>query len=307
MDPVVVADAADLGAVRSRYLEALETGAGELVVDFRAGAHGLDPQGVLAVLALAPVGGPAPEIDVTLRGAGGLAVLAGVPLQVVARRVVLERLAIAGPLFPAITITAHEIELRDVIVLGAQPDERRRAVVELSAAGPEASQTVQRTVIARCTGRDATLACAVRTGAWLSRLLIEDVTIADGSPDAVVTIEAVRELELRGSVLRAGSARTLLRMDWPAERVRIEDCTLSAPAGRLLERRNAAPMPVSPATIGGASRLTAALAELPGHLVAGEGTEEISGERVDALVRERVDAATAAVLAADARLERLVG
>jgi hypothetical protein len=68
-----------------------------------------------------------------------------------------------------------------------------------------------------------------------------------------------------------------------------------------------APMPVGPATVGGASRLTAALSELPPHVVAGEGTEEISGERVDALVRERVDAATAAVLAADGRLERLVG
>jgi hypothetical protein len=307
MEPVVVADAADLTGVRSRYLQALAEGEESLVVDFRPGAHGLDPQGLLATLSLAPVGGPAPEIDLTLRGAGGLAVLAGVPLQAVARRVVLERLAIAGPLFPAITITAHEIELRDVIVLGAQPDEQRRAVVELSAAGREATQTVQRTVIARSTGRDATLACSVRSGAWLSRLLIEDVTIADGAPDAVLSIEAVRELDLRSSVLRAGAARTLVRMDWPAERTTIEDCTLSAPADRLLERRNPAPMPIGPATIGGASRLTAALADLPAHVVAGEWTEEISGERVDALVRERVDAATAAVLAADGRLERLVG
>jgi hypothetical protein len=82
---------------------------------------------------------------------------------------------------------------------------------------------------------------------------------------------------------------------------------LSAPADRFIERRNAPPVPVGPATIGGASRLTAALSELPAHVVAGEGTEEIAGERVDALMRERIDAATAAVLAADARLERLVG
>jgi hypothetical protein len=307
MEPLLVTDAADLTAVRSRYLQAVEEGADSLVVDFRPGAHGLDPQGVLATLSLAPVGGPAPQIDLTLRGAGGLAVLAGVPLQAVARRVVLERLAIAGPLFPAIAITAQEIELRDVIVLGAQPDERRRAVVELCAAGPEALQTVQRTVIARCTGRDATLACSVRSGAWLNRLSIEDATIADGAPDAVLSVEAVRELDLRGCVLRAGAARTLMRMDWPAERMTIEDCTLSAPADRLLERRNPAPVPIGPATIGGASRLTAALAELPGYLVAGEGTGEISGERVDALIRERVDAATAAVLAADGRLERLIG
>jgi hypothetical protein len=306
MEPLVVADADDLTAVRTRYLQALAEGEESLTVDFRPGAHGLDPQGVLATLSLAPVGGPAPEIDLTLRGAGGLAVLAGVPLQAVARRVVLERLAVVGPLFQAITITAHAIELRDVIVLGAQPDERRRAVVELSAAGQEATQVVQRTVIARSTGRDATLACSVRSGAWLSRLALDDVTIADGAPDGVLTVEAVRQLDLQACVLRAGAARTLVRMDWPAERTTIEDCTLSAPADRLLERRNTAPMPVAPATIGGASRLTAALSELPDHVVAAEGTEEISGERVDALVRQRVDAATAAVLAADARLERLV-
>jgi hypothetical protein len=306
MEPVVVNDADDLTGVRTRYLQALEAGEESFTVDFAPGAHGLDPQGVLATLSLAPVGGPAPEIDITLRGAGGLAVLAGVPLQAVARRVVLERLAIAGPLFPAIAITAHEIELRDVIVLGARPDERRRAVVELVAAGQEAQQSLARTVIARCTGRDATLACAVRSGAWLNRFALEDVTIADGAPDAVLSIEAVRELALRGCVLRAGAARTLVRMDWPAERTTFADCTLSAPANRLLEQRNRAPVPLAPATLSD-SRVTAALTELPDHLVADDSVEEMSGERVDELVRERVDAATAAVLAADARLERLLG
>jgi hypothetical protein len=306
MEPVVVSDAEDLTGVRTRYLQALEAGEESLNVDFTPGAHGLDPQGVLATLSLAPVGGPAPEIDITLRGAGGLAVLAGVPFQAVARRVVLERLAIVGPLFPAIAITAREITLRDVIVLGARPDERRRAVVELVAAGPEAQQSLARTVIARSTGRDATLACAVRSGAWLNRLALEDVTMADGAPDAVLSIEAVRELTLRGCVLRAGAARTLVRMDWPAERATIENCTLSAPADRLLEQRNRAPVPLGPATLSD-SRVTAALAELPHHLVADDSVEEMSGERVDELLSERIDAATAAVLAADARLERFLG
>jgi hypothetical protein len=307
MDPVVVDDAESLTGVRTRYLQALEQGEPSLVVDFRPGAHGLDPQGVLAVLSLAPVGGTTADIDVTLRGAGGLAVLGGVPLQIIARRVVLERLAVVGPLFPAISITAQEIELRDVAVLGAQPDEQRRAVVELSAAGPEATQTIERTVIARCTGRDATLACTVRSGAWLNRLALDDVTIADGAPDAVLTIEAVRNLELRDCVLRAGAARVLVRMDWPAERFTIDDCTLSAAAGALLERRNPAPTPVGPAEIGGRSRLTAALTELPTGIRAGADVEEISGERVDGLVGDRVRAAVALVVGADPRFERMVG
>jgi hypothetical protein len=304
---MVVADAADLTAVRSRYLAAVERGERELTVAFRPGAHGLDPQGSLAVLALAPVGGPLPDLELTLRGAGGLAVLAGVPVQAMARRVVLEDLAIAGTLFPAIAITAHEIELREVIVLGARPDERRRAVVELCASGAEASQLLRRTLIARSTGRDATLASTVRTGAWLERLTLDECTIADGAPDGVLTVEAVRTLALRRTLLRAGAARTLVRMDWPAEHTEIEDCTLSARADRLIERRNPAPVPMGPARIGGASRLTAALSELPATVRADDGVSEISGELVDADLAERVDAATGAVLAADARLERMVG
>jgi hypothetical protein len=304
---MVVGDAADLTAVRTRYLQALDRGERELTIEFRPGAHGLDPPGVLAVLSLAPVGGPAPELELTLRGAGGLAVLAGVPLQAVARRVVLEDLAVVGPLYPAIAITAVEIELRGVVVLAARPDERRRAVVELCAAGPEATQSLRRTVIARSTGRDATLACTVRSGAWLDRLTLEDCTVADGAPDAVLAVEAVRTLALRRTLLRAGAARTLVRMDWPAENTEIEDCTLSAPAERLIERRNPAPVPMGPARIGGASRLTAALAELPGSVRAEDGVQEISGEVVDAELQERVDAAAGAVLAADPRLEPLVG
>jgi hypothetical protein len=306
MEPVVVDDAESLTGIRARYLEALDRGEPSLVVDFRPGAHGLDPQGVLAVLSLAPVGSATADIDVTLRGAGGLAVLGGVPLQIIARKVVLERLAVVGPRFPAVAITAQAIELRDVAVLGAQPDERRRAAVELCAAGPEATQVIERTVIARNTGRDATLACTVRSGAWLNELRLDDVTIADGSPDAVLTIEAVRRLAVRDCVLRAGAARVLVRMDWPAERADVEGCTLSAPAGALVERRNPAPVPVGPVEIR-SSRLTAALTELPAHVHAGEDVEEISGERVDGLVGDRVRAAVALVVEADARLERLVG
>jgi hypothetical protein len=63
MEPLTVDDAADLTEIRTRYLQALHEGERELTVEFRPGAHGLDPRGVLAVLSLAPVGAPGAEID----------------------------------------------------------------------------------------------------------------------------------------------------------------------------------------------------------------------------------------------------
>ena len=254
---IVVADDADLLALRAAYLEALAGGAASFTAVFRKGVRGLDPEVLSGEVSLVPPGAhEPPPIDVVLRSEDTTA-FARLPLAVMGRNVTVEGLALVGGLSPPLRVTASDsISLRRFVVLGAKADERRRAIVDLTAAAPEVELEVAGCVFARSSAPDALVGCYADSGGWFSRIAIDDSTVVGGQSDAAISLEAVASLTGRGSGLGAGAARVLLRMDWPAKSGSLSACVLSGPEGKLFEVRNAAPVEVDPMRLTGASRVT---------------------------------------------------
>ncbi len=305
MQDTVVADDAGLLGLRTAYLEAVGAGAETFTAAFREGVLGLDSDHPSGDLALAPPGArEPPPIDVVLRS-DGLTVLANLPLRIAARSVTIEGLALVGALRPALGISAtRSISLTRLVVLGAQGDPRQRAVVDLTAWGPDVALAVESSTLARSTAPDALLGCYVASNAWFGTVRLDGTTLAGDRSDAVVAIAAAASLEWSDSRLGLGSARVLLRLDWPAKRGTMTGCTLSAPAGRLLEIRSPAPVPVDPVRLAGGTRTSTApppAFEPDGTLV--EATQPDLDEEIVAAVA-RVAAHVGAV---DERLSRLAG
>jgi hypothetical protein len=100
-----------------------------------------------------------PPIDVTLQCSEGLCVLAGIPIRIAARRVLLENVAVVGCRSAAIRMTAsQEYELRNVVVVGNSATQYERATVELGAAGEaDTAAALEHVVVGRNTCVDATL------------------------------------------------------------------------------------------------------------------------------------------------------
>ncbi len=254
---IVVGDDASLLALRAAYLEALAGGAGSFTAVFRKGVRGLDPEVLSGEVTLAPPGAhEPPPIDVLLRSEDTTA-FARLPLAIMGRSVTIEGLALVGGLSPPLRVTvSHMIALRRFFVLGARADERRRAIVDLTAAAPEVELVVAGSVFARSTAPDALVGCYAGSGGWFSRIAIDDSTVVGGQSDAAISVDAVASLTGRGSGLGAGAARVLLRMDWPAKAGSLSGCALSGPEGKLLEVRNAAPVEVDPVRLSGGSRVS---------------------------------------------------
>lgn len=300
---VSVGDDASLLGLRQAYLQAVEDGAESFTAELSAHVLGLDPGHPSADLSLAPPGAHAPpEIDVVLRGAG-LSVLVDLPLQVAARRVTLEGIALVGALRPALRVSAAEsIVLRDVTVLGAQADERQRAVVDLAAGQPGTVLSIERCVLAQSSAPDALLGAYIQSEAWFESITLEDTTLSGGGSDAVLAIEAARALSLSRCRAAADRSRVLIRMDWPGERARLSGCALAAPATRLLELRNPAPVQVDPLHLDHGTRTDAALGELPAAVAADDTVETVSSDVLEHEVAAAVTAARERVLQTDGRL-----
>ena len=254
---IVVGDDAGLLALRAAYLEAVAGGADSFTASFRKGVRGLDPEVLSGEVTLAPPGAhEPPPIDVVLRSEDTTA-FARLPLAIMGRNVAVEGLALVGGLSPPLRVTAsHSISLRRFVVLGARADERRRAIVDLTAAAPDVELALTGCTFARSTAPDALLGRYAGAGGWFSKIEIDDSTILGGESDAAIAVDAVASLGARGSRLGVGTARVLLRMDWPAKGGALSGCVLSAPEGRLLEVRNAAPVAVDPLRLMGGSRTT---------------------------------------------------
>ncbi|HEX4521229.1 MAG TPA: hypothetical protein VH063_16730 [Gaiellaceae bacterium] len=300
---IVVVDDGSLLALRAAYLEAVSGGAETFTVVFRKGVRGLDPDVLSGEVTLVPPGArEPPPLDVVLRS-DDVTAFARLPLAIMGRSVTLDGLAFVGALSPPLRITAsRSVLLRKVTVLGANADERRRAVVDLTAAAPEVELSVSGSTFARSGAPDAVLGCYAGSGGWFSRIAIDDTTVVGGTSDSAIAIDAVASLTARTSGLGAGSARVLLRMDWPAKNGEISGCILSAPEGKLVEIRNAAPIEVDPVRLTGASRVTSSIGFEADSSVVESPAAALDGEFTAAVGR-----AAEQLKALDGRLEALTG
>jgi hypothetical protein len=297
----VVAGFADLAGVRDAYLRAVEDGADELVVELPAGVLGVAPGEAMGTLALAAIGAgrqPPPPLHVTLRASAGRCVLAGIPLRIHARRVTLEGVALAGTVGVALAATASEaIALRDVAVLRATPGDDDPAAVVLTATGTEGTAlALERVVVGRTATANAVLALACGSGAWWSALELADCVVA-GAADALLAIDAVERLRLRGCTLDGAATRTLLRLAWPAVDGELAGCDLTAAAGALLEVRNATPREPPPLRLTAATALSVPPGELPAALAADDTVTRGAAGASAAIAR-----AADALVALDGRL-----
>jgi hypothetical protein len=292
-----IADDEALLGLRDSYLEAVAAGAETFTATFRPGVLGLDPKHPSGDISLAPPdAAEPPPIDVVLRSEA-LTVLTNLPLRVAARSVTIEGLAFVKALRPALRVTATgAIALTGIAVLDSQADPRQRAVVDLSAWRPGVTLDVVDSTFARSVAPDALLGCYVASGGWFERIRIAGSTLEGGTTDAVLAIEAVSSLELVGSLLGAGAARVLVRMEWPPKSGSISGCALSGQAGALIDVANPAPVPVEPVRVSD-SRLTG---DLPGTFETADSVERVDRASLD-------EAIAGAVAVADRRLASVPG
>ncbi len=306
---VTVDSPAQLAGVRQAYLEALEQGRDSLVVELAPGCLGLDRPPVLGGLELAPVNATAPPpIDVTVRCADGLCVLATIPVRIAARRVTLERVALAGCRGTALGVSAEqELVLRDVTVMGGTASPNSHATLALSAAGSAGTRAVlERVVVGRNQARDAALGLYAAAGAWLEDLRMDDLTVTGGRADALIAIDAVRRLRAHGCSLRAGAARVLLRMMLPATDAELSGCALSATAEALLEVSQPGSSAPAPLRLTGHSTVTAPLAQLPAGIVVDDTVSVLDKAAADGPLEAVLTAAAERLVEVDGRLEQLL-
>jgi hypothetical protein len=307
---ITVDTAAQLAAVRGQYLQALEDGGEALTVELAPGCLGLERPPVLGGLELAPVDATTPPpIDVTVRCAEGVCVLAHLPVRIAARRVTLERLALVGCRTTALGVSAErELALREVTVMGNAASPRDRAAVALSAGGSTGTQALlERVVVGRNQARDAALGLYAAAGAWFEDLRLEDLAVTGGEADALLAVDAVRRLRAQGCTLGAGAARVLLRLLLPATDAELSGCALSAGAGALLEVSQAGQTPAAPLRLTGHSTTATPLGELPAGIAADDTVSAVDVATVDAALDAALDAAAERLVGVDARLEQLLG
>jgi hypothetical protein len=150
---------------------------------------------------------------------------------------------------------------------------------------------------ARSSAPDALLGCYAASGGWFERVRLEQTTLEGATADAALAIEAVSSLELDRSMLGAGHARILVRMEWPPKSGTISGCSLSGPAGALFEVSHPAPVAVEPVLLA-ASRLSG---DVPATFATQESVERIARSSLDeeiagsvAVADRRVASATGA-------------
>ncbi|HXB63728.1 MAG TPA: hypothetical protein VNV42_02520 [Solirubrobacteraceae bacterium] len=307
---VTVDTAQRLAEVRQRYLEALERGEESLIVELAPGCLGLDRPRALGSWELAPVNATAPPpIDVTVRCSEGLCVLAQIPVRIAARRVTLERVALAGARGTALGVSAErELTLRDVTVMGSVASPRDRAALALSAAGSAGTRAhLERVVVGRNQARDAALGLYAAAGAWLEDLRLVDLAVAGGRADALIAIDAVRRLRAQGCTFGTGAARVLLRLLLAATDAELSGCALSAGAGALLEISERQPAAGAPLRLTGHCAVTAPLGELPAGVVADDTVSVVDPTAVEGPLEAALDQAAERLIGVDGRLERLLG
>jgi len=253
---IAVTDDSGLAALRTAYLEAVASGATSFTVVFHAGTLGLDPSVLSGEISLARTEtSEPPPIDLVLRSEGVTA-FARLPLAVAGRSVTLEGLAFAGALGSPIRITASKsIALRRVTVLGARAAERQRAVVDLTAWSPDVALGVEAATLARSSAPDALLGCYAGPNGWFSEFALSDSTLSGDGSDATVAVAAAGALDWRGSLVDIGSARSLVRMDWPPKSGTVSGCGLAVDRPPVLEVRNPAPIEVEPLRLVAGTRL----------------------------------------------------
>lgn len=270
MDETVVSvtDVRSLQDVRGAFLAAVDLGERSFTVELPSGA--LHDAGSIELVQ--PAAGELPPIDVCLRAADGPCVLVGSPLAIATRgRIAIESVALVGGAVPAISLVAGgDVALRDVSVLGVDVSDVGLAPVAITAAGVGGTALLaERTVIARCRARAATLAVTIRSGAWLDELRLVDV-VAQASADdqPVLSVEAARAVHMRGCRLRAGEHGDLLDLGWPPLEAELAACGLDAPADALLWIRNDAATSTGPVRLTDGTRIAGDPAALPAQLVA---------------------------------------
>ena len=133
---------------------------------------------------------------------------------------------------------------------------------------------------------------------------LDGVVIADVRADALIAIEAVRTLHLRGCALDARQVRTLLRLDVPVADAEIADSRLLADAGALVELRMPVPPEARPLRVGGGSSLSAVADDLPPLVELTDAQAGQDGTGLAATIDEAVAAATARLAAIDPSLGR---
>jgi hypothetical protein len=305
---VAVKDTEGLGDARQAYLEAVHEGADELVVELPAGCLGLDPPGAMASVELTGSGSAAPLIDVTLRASGGLCVLAGMPITIVARNVTLEGVAVVGAPARAIgLVVTGEARMRDVTVMGSAASENDRAVVVVTAAAESAVLSVEGAVVAGCEGRDSVFGVYNAAAGWFDQVSLSELTVAGyRRAGALVDVHAARVLRASGCALDAGEADVLLRMMWPPAEGELASCLLAAGGDALVSVTGELPEPPPPLRLTGDSAVSAPLDALPDMLRPEDGVRQESAESVRAEIDARVQRAAERLVAVDARLERML-
>lgn len=302
---VTVHDFAGLAGVRGAYLAAVDGGDEELVIELPPVCFGVGPAEALGSLELAAVNTTSPpSLDVTLR-CDGLCVFAGIPVTISARRVAIEGLAVVGCHSSALGLTVSAgARLSRVVALGSVASENERAVVDISSAGSDGSAlTVESTVIGRSKAPDALLGLYSLAGSWFDTVELDTATIAGGSADAALAIDAARSVRLRNSLLGAGPARALVRLTWPVADAEISACGLSA-SGPVLELQNRPPSgEPAPVRLTAGTRVTADTATLPSPLEADASVVQASVAALDESIDEALGRASREVLELDSRLE----
>jgi hypothetical protein len=297
-------DVTELAALRSVYLRALDSGASAFVVDLEPGCIGLDPRGMLASVELAPVGATAPpELDVTVRCAAGLCVLAGISLVIAGRRVTLENLGVVGCTTGAVRLSASEgAELRGLSVLGNSTGRKEIAAVHVHAPpGSRPSARIEGSTIARNRAGDAALGLYCSSGAWFEEVALDDVTLA-GTGMTTIAVDSAQTLTLRGCSLRLDTARVLLRAGGLVQ-AELSGCRLVAAADGLVElgeRSREIPFRLVEGT-----ELSADPVELPAPLTADETVSERPRRELESAVDERIEGAVARIADVDPRLRAL--
>jgi hypothetical protein len=290
----------DLAAVRQAYLEAVQDGRRELVVELPAGCLGLD--GGITGLSLADVGasGP-PDLDVSITAPDGLCVLAGTSVAVSARRVRIAGVAIAGGPPAALRIGVREsLELEDVTLLGVPAHHREGSTVTLQASAGGAEARLRSVVLGHCAAADALLAASCLAGAWWQTLELDGVVARPEAADAVVAMDSVASLRLRDCALAAGPAKALLTMLVAPTEGEIARTRLSARAGALANVVHEDPARPLALRLADGVATTVPAGELPPGF---EGeAEEVAGATVEAEIAAAVDRARERVVATDARL-----
>src|SRR5262249_10291477 len=229
----------------------------------------------------------------------GLCVLAGIPLVIAGRSVMVDNLGVVGCSTGGVRLSATErAELRGLAILGNSAGRKEVAAGHVHApAGARPSVRSQGSTVARNRAGDAAVGLYCATGAWFDEVRLDDVTVG-GTGSTAVGIDSARALNLTGCSLQAGGARVLVRAGGLVE-AELAGCRLAAASDGLVElgpRSREIPFRLVRGT-----ELSADPSVLPSPRTADDTVVERPRRELEAVLDESIDRALALLTAVDPR------